>query len=57
MNKETKLLLISILKAGEATDQQRNELAKAFGLFTEQHQIIVSSIEQHQIIETLLKKD
>lgn len=40
VNRETKMLMLSILKAGYCTEQEREQLAKAFGLFVEQASVI-----------------
>jgi len=52
ISRETKLLILSIMNAGYCTDQQRVQLAEAFGLFVEQ-QTVLSEESVRALIEKL----
>jgi hypothetical protein len=52
ISRETKILMLSIIKAGYYTDQQREQLAKAFCLYIEQA-CVISDEKMAEIIEKL----
>lgn len=52
VNRETKVLMLSILKAGYCTEQEREQLASAFGLFVEQNSVI-SDDRMRELIDKL----
>jgi hypothetical protein len=52
VNRETKVLMLSILKAGYCTEQEREQLANAFGLFVEQNSVI-SDDRMRELIDKL----
>ncbi len=52
VNRETKVLMLSILKAGCCTEQEREQLANAFGLFVEQNSVI-SDDRMRELIDKL----
>jgi hypothetical protein len=54
--KETKILLIRLIAQSSYSEKDRQEIAKAFNLHLEQSTFIVNSIEQKEIIQTLIKK-
>jgi len=52
VNREAKVLMLSILKAGYCTEQEREQLANAFGLFVEQNSVI-SDDRMRELIDKL----
>lgn len=52
LSRDTKVLLLSILKAGYCTEQEREQLANAFGLFVEQNSVI-SDDRMRELIDKL----
>lgn len=52
VNREAKVLMLSILKAGYCTEQEREQLASAFGLFVEQNSVI-SDDRMRELIDKL----
>lgn len=52
VNRETKVLMLSLLKAGYCTEQEREQLANAFGLFVEQNSVI-SDDRMRELIDKL----
>ena len=54
--KKIKILLLQLLAKSSYSETDRQAIASAFNLYLEQTTIVVNSIEQKQIIETLLKK-
>lgn len=52
VNREAKVLMLSILKAGYCTEQECEQLANAFGLFVEQNSVI-SDDRMRELIDKL----
>jgi len=57
INRETKILLLAILQAGNCNEEQRQQMAKSFGLYEVQSVVLVRSDKEKEIMEAFLKKE